>query len=90
MAQAHADPAEIRRFAMQLKHFQQNMTQQMGAIHGQLQNLGQTWRDHEADKFAAEFEQATIALRRFLEATEAHIPFLLRKADRLDEHLGQH
>ena len=85
MPQAHADPAEIRRFAMQLKQFQQNMTQQMGAIHGQLQNLGQSWRDHEHDKFASEFEQAAIALRKFLETSEAHIPFLLRKADRLDE-----
>jgi uncharacterized protein YukE len=90
MPQAHADPAEIRRFAMQLKQFQQNMTQQMGAIHGQLQNLGQSWRDHEHDKFASEFEQAAIALRKFLETSEAHIPFLLRKADRLDEYLGQH
>ena len=90
MPQAHADPAEIRRFAMQLKQFQQNMTQQMGAIHGQLQNLGQSWGDHEHDKFASEFEQAAIALRKFLETSEAHIPFLLRKADRLDEYLGQH
>lgn len=90
MAQAHADPADIRRFAMQLKQFQQNMTQQMGMIHGQLQNLGQTWRDKEHDKFAAEFEQAAMAVRRFLEASEEHIPFLLRKADRLDEYLGQH
>lgn len=89
MAQAHADPEEIRRFAMMLKHFQQNMSQQMGAIHGQLNNLGQTWRDNEHDKFASEFEQATIAVRRFLEATEQHIPFLLRKADKLDEYLGQ-
>lgn len=89
MAQAHADPEEIRRFAMMLKHFQQNMTQQMGAVHGQLNNLGQSWRDKEHDKFAAEFEQAAMAVRRFLEATDQHIPFLLRKADRLDEYLGQ-
>ena len=89
MPQAHADPAEIRRFAMQLKQFQQNMAQQMGMIHAQLNHLGETWRDHEHEKFSAEFEQAALAVRRFLEASEAHIPFLLRKADRLEEYLGQ-
>ena len=89
MAQAHADPDEIRRFAMQLKHFQQGLSQQMGAINGQLNNLGSSWRDKEHDKFVAEFEQAAMAIRRFLEATDEHIPFLLRKAERLEEYLGQ-
>jgi uncharacterized protein YukE len=87
--QAHADPEEIRRFAMQLKQFQQDLSKRMSAVHGQLQNLGQSWRDHEHEKFVAEFEQTALAVRRFLEASEAHIPFLLRKADRLDEYLGQ-
>jgi len=87
--QAHADPEEIRRFAMQLKQFQQDLAKRMSAIQGQLNHLGQSWRDNEHEKFQAEFEQAAIAVRRFLEASESHIPFLLRKADRLDEYLGQ-
>lgn len=89
MPQAHADPEEIRRFAMQLKQFQQDLSKRMSGVQGQLSHLGQSWRDHEHEKFLAEFEQASIAVRRFLEATEMHIPFLLRKADRLDEYLGQ-
>ncbi len=89
MPQAHADPEEIRRFAMQLKQFQQDLAKRMSAIQGQLSHLGQTWRDHEHEKFVSEFDQAAIAVRRFLEASETHIPFLLRKADRLDEYLGQ-
>jgi hypothetical protein len=74
---------------MQLKHFQQGLSQQMGAINGQLNNLGSSWRDKEHDKFVAEFEQAAMAIRRFLESTDEHIPFLLRKAERLEEYLGQ-
>jgi len=54
-----------------------------------LNNLGTSWRDKEHDKFVAEFEQAALAIRRFLEATDEHIPFLLRKAERLEEYLGQ-
>jgi hypothetical protein len=51
--------------------------------------LGQTWRDQEHGKFVEEFEQTMKVLVRFVDASDKHIPFLLRKADRVDDYLQQ-
>ena len=89
MSKAIVDPDELRRFAHQLKHFNGELQNRMAALHGQLNGLGQTWRDQEHDKFAAEFEQTLLVVSRFLEASEQHVPFLLRKAERIEEYLQQ-
>lgn len=89
MPQANVDPAEIRRFANSLRNFNTDLAGQMQAMHSQLVGLSQTWRDREHDKFAQEFEETMRVVGRFIEATEQHIPFLLRKADRAEEYLRQ-
>ena len=89
MAKAVADPEEIRRFAQSLKRFSAGLSQQMSQVSGQMASLGQTWRDQEHAKFANEFEQTLRQLARFNEAVDEQIPFLLRKADRLEEYLRQ-
>jgi len=89
MSQAHVDPAELRRFALSLKNFNSQLHAQMQAINGQLAGLSTSWRDREHDKFADEFQQTAQVVARFLEASEQHVPFLLRKADRAEEYLRQ-
>ncbi len=89
MSQANVDPNELRRFALNLKHFNGELQAQMQALHGQLQGLSQTWRDREHDKFSEEFLQTMQVVARFVEATDQHVPFLLRKADRAEEYLRQ-
>ncbi len=89
MSQAHVDPAELRRFALSLKNFNGQLQAQMQALTGQLSGLSTSWRDREHDKFADEFQQTAQVIARFLEASEQHVPFLLRKADRAEEYLRQ-
>ena len=89
MAKAVVDPEELRRFAHDLKRFLNELQNQMGTLHGRLIGLGQTWRDQENTKFVEEFEQTLRVLTRFNEAAGKHIPFLLRKAERIDEYLQQ-
>jgi uncharacterized protein YukE len=89
MAHAIVDPEELRRFAHNLKQFNNELHGRMLVLHGQLVNLGSTWRDKEHDKFAEEFEQTLQVVKRFIEAANQHIPFLLRKAERVDEYLQQ-
>ncbi len=89
MAKAIVDPQELRRFAHDLKRFNDELLQQLSVLHGRLNNLSQTWRDQEHTKFVEEFENTTRVLHRFTESTSDHIPFLLRKADRIDEYLQQ-
>jgi uncharacterized protein YukE len=89
MAKAVADPEEIRKFAQMLKRFGTGMEQQMTQLNGQMSNLSQSWRDQEQVKFQKEFEDTMRQLMRFREAIDQQVPFLLRKADRLDEYLRQ-
>jgi uncharacterized protein YukE len=89
MAQAIVDPAELRRFAMTLKKFNSELTEQLTALGGQLGALGTSWRDQENIKFVEEFEQQAKIIGRFVEMTNQHIPFLLRKAERVEEYLEQ-
>jgi uncharacterized protein YukE len=89
MAQAVVNPEELRRFASQLKRFNNEMITQLTTLHGQLAGLSQTWRDREHDKFAEEFEQTLTVVKRFVDATNQHIPFLLRKAERIEDYLQQ-
>ncbi len=89
MPQAHVDPAELRRFAQNLKAFNGELRQRMAALHGQLSGLDASWRDREHDKFVEAFDQTMVALGRFVDATDQHVPFLMRKAERIEEYLNQ-
>ena len=89
MAKAIVDPEDLRRFAHDLKRFNNELHGQMTALHGRLQELSTTWRDQEQKKFAEEVELTMKVLSRFVEASDRHIPFLLRKAQRVDEYLQQ-
>jgi uncharacterized protein YukE len=89
MSQAIVNPEELRRFAARLKQFNNEMISQLTTLHGQLAGLSQTWRDREHDKFVEQFEQTLQVVKRFTESTNQHIPFLLRKAERIEEYLQQ-
>jgi uncharacterized protein YukE len=89
MPHAIVDPEELRRFAQNLKQFNNELQNRMLVLHGQLVGLGNTWRDKEHEKFAQEFEQTMIVIKRFIEAANQHIPFLVRKAERVEEYLQQ-
>jgi uncharacterized protein YukE len=89
MSQAIVDPGELRRFAANLKRFNAEMQNGLSVLHGQMVNLGDTWRDQEHLKFVQEFEQTLQVLERFMEAINQHVPYLQRKAERVEEYLQQ-
>lgn len=89
MPQAIVDPEELRRFAHSLKNFSNELQSSIAVLHGQLVALGNTWRDKEHEKFRQEFEQTMLVVKRFMETSNQHIPFLLRKAERVEEYLQQ-
>ena len=55
----------------------------------QLDALSASWRDQENAKFTEEFKEHMRLLAAFVEANNQHIPYLLRKAERLEEYLQQ-
>jgi WXG100 family type VII secretion target len=89
MSQAIVDPSDVRRFAAQLKHFNGELVTQLTGLNKQFQSLGSTWRDQEQQKFAAEFTQLMQMFNRFVQNSELYVPFLLRKAERIEEYLNQ-
>ncbi len=89
MSQAIVDPGELRRFAQNLKRFNAELQNGLAVLHGQMVSLGDTWRDQEHLKFVQEFEQTTQMLDRFIDAMNQHVPYLQRKAERIEDYLQQ-
>lgn len=89
MSKAIMDPEEVRRFAKELKHFNAGLRQGMTLLEARFKALGDSWQDQEQQRFAEEFSQTMRALKKFVEVSNEHTPFLLRKAQRIEDYLEQ-
>ncbi|MEM9186753.1 MAG: WXG100 family type VII secretion target [Planctomycetota bacterium] len=89
MSQAIVDPNDLRRFAANLRKFNGELEERMTSLAAQLHALSATWRDQEHKKFVEDFEQQMKAIARYVETTNEHAPFLVRKAERIEEYLQQ-
>ncbi len=83
------DPEEVRRFAKELKRFNEDVANKAGSLQARFAALGSSWQDQEADKFAEEFVTTMKVLKKFMEVADKHTPYLLRKAQRIEEYLSQ-
>jgi len=90
MSKAVMDPAEVRRFAEELKRFNLELQNRITLLQARFAALGETWQDQEHARFAEEFRQTMKTLLKFMEISSQHTPFLLRKAQRIEEYLSQH
>jgi uncharacterized protein YukE len=89
MAQAIMDPEEVRRFAAELKRFVDDIQAKATSLQAKFNSLGTTWQDDDHAKFAEEFITTMKVLRKFVETSEKHTPYLLRKAQRIEQYLDQ-
>jgi uncharacterized protein YukE len=89
MAQAVMEPEKVRRFAEELHRFSGDLQSRMVSLQARFSGLGDTWQDQEHAKFAEEFKQTMKALKKFIEIADQQAPFLLRKAQRIEEYLHQ-
>lgn len=87
MPQAVVDPDELREFARSLKKFNDDLRDRTSRMNNQLNALAATWRDQEHKKFSQQYEEHVKLIGRFLETSEQHVPYLMRKADQVDEYL---
>jgi len=77
------DPEEVRRFAKELKRFNEEVQARAGALQARFAAVGSTWQDQE------EFVSTMKVLKKFIEVSEKHTPFLLKKAQRIEDYLDQ-
>ncbi len=89
MAKAVMDPEKVRRFAEELHRFNSELQNRMTALQTRFAALGDTWQDQEHERFAEEFQQIIKALKKFVEISQQQAPYLLRKAQRIEEYLNQ-
>jgi uncharacterized protein YukE len=89
MPQAIMDPEQVRRFAEELKKFNSDLQDKIVSLQARFAALSDTWQDQEHSKFADEFKQTMKTLKKFVETSNQHTPFLLRKAQRIEEYLNQ-
>lgn len=83
------DPEQVRRFAEELKRFNTDLQDRIASLQVRFAALGDTWNDQEHEKFAEEFRQTMKTLKRFVELSNQQTPYLLRKAQRIEEYLNQ-
>jgi len=89
MAQAIMNPEEVRRFAKELKRFNEDIQTRASSLQAGFAALGSSWQDQEHEKFAEEFLTTMRVLKKFMEIADQHAPYLLRKAQRIEEYLDQ-
>ncbi|TVS20005.1 MAG: WXG100 family type VII secretion target [Planctomycetaceae bacterium] len=87
MPQAVVDPEELREFARSLKKFNNDLRDRSRSLANQLASMGSSWRDQEHVKFVQQFDEGMRMIARFLENNDRHVPYLLRKAEAIDEYL---
>ena len=83
------DPEEVRRFAQELKRFNDDVQMKAGSLQARFSALGATWQDQDHAKFAEDFVMTMKVLKKFVEVSEKQTPYLLRKAQRIEEYLDQ-
>ena len=87
MPQAVVDPDELREFARSLAKFNNELRDRSRSLANQLTALSSSWRDQEHAKFVQQFEDGMKMITRFLENNERHVPYLVRKAEYIEEYL---
>lgn len=90
MAQVIIEPEQVKRFAEELQRFNRDLQSRMGSLQARFSALGESWQDQEHAKFAEEFKDTIKTLKKFVELSDQHVPYLLRKAQRIEEYLKQH
>ncbi len=83
------DPDEVRRFAEELKRFNADLQTKTTSLQARFAALGDTWQDAEHTKFSDEFKQTMKAMKKFVEVSNQHTPYLMRKAQKIEEYLRQ-
>jgi uncharacterized protein YukE len=89
MPQAIMDPGEMRRFASELKRFNDDVQPRPSPLQARFPALSSTWQDQEHEKFAAGFVASMKAPKKFVKISERYTDFLLRKARRIEQYLAQ-
>ncbi len=89
MPQAIVDPAELRRFIQHLKKFNGEVLEQMQGANGNWSRWAPPGVIRNTSGFWKNSNNNCDTLSRFVDITNQYVPYLLRKAERIEEYLQQ-
>lgn len=89
MAQVVIEPEQVKRFADELQRFSNELQNRLSSLQANFAALGESWQDQEHAKFSEEFKETVKTLKKFVELSNQHVPYLRRKAQRIEEYLKQ-
>lgn len=89
MIQAIVTPEELRKYSSRLKQFNNSLNQMTTGLKGELEQLGETWRDREYDKFKQQFDETIRVISKFMEVSDEYAGFLIRKAEAAEDYLNR-
>ena len=90
MAQAIMVPRRGSPLRKRIEAFQRGYPGTLRLPAGAVCRAQQHVEGQEHGKFAEEFVTTMKVLKKFMEVSEKHTPYLLRKAQRIEQYLDQH
>ncbi|MBX3421428.1 MAG: WXG100 family type VII secretion target [Pirellulaceae bacterium] len=87
MPQAIVDPEQLRQFAAMLQRYTQSIRESTAALTQAQARLNDSWRDQEQRRFSDEFDQQVKLVQKLLEMSERHVPYLVKKAEIIEQYL---
>lgn len=87
MPQAVVDPEQLRHFAAMLQRYSQTLRESTAALAQAQARLNESWRDQEQRRFTEEFDEQVKLVQRLLDISEKHVPYLVKKAEIIDQYL---
>ena len=87
MAQAIVDPEQLRQFAAMLQRYGQTLRESTAALTQAQARLNESWRDQEQRRFSEQFEDQVKLVQKLLEVSERHVPYLIKKAELIEQYL---
>lgn len=82
------DLQTLEQFFQTLHRFDDELADSVGNLESHWAQLGSVWRDEKYDEFAANWEEALAAMRKYLDEAPDNTRFLRQKADAVADYLA--
>lgn len=80
----HVDAEQLRQFADKLQRFSSVLNENMQQTKGQMNQLGDSWKDEGYEQFRSVLAKITPLVEQLVEESKSTIPQLRRDADAID------
>ena len=87
MSQAIGNPEEMRKFANALINYLNTVEEETGRIASQFNQLGDSWKDAQHQKFENDFNELRAQVAAFKEKAADYPPHLFAMAADLEQYL---